>query len=87
VYALLEAKGAKVHFHDPYVPEIRFDSGMEQTVELKVDTLDQYDCVVITTNHSEYDIQAIVDNSKLVVDTRNATKGMGNGQIIRLGAN
>jgi len=86
VYALLEAKGAKVHFHDPYVPEIRFDSGMEQTVELDTAALDQYDCVVITTNHSEYDIQAIVDNSKLVVDTRNATKGMGNGQIIRLGA-
>ena len=86
VYSLLEAKGAKVSFHDPYVDEIKFDSRMEQTIELDHSTLDQYDCVVITTNHSEYDIKAIVDNSKLIVDTRNATKGLGNGQVIRLGA-
>jgi len=86
VYALLEAKGANVSFHDPYVSEIRFDSEMKSTVDLDMEKLAGYDCVVITTNHSEYDIQAIVDNSKLVVDTRNATKGMGNGQIIRLGA-
>jgi len=85
VYALLEAKGAKVSFHDPYVSEIKFDSRMEQTINLDHSTLNQYDCVVITTNHSEYDIKAIVDNSKLLVDTRNATSGVGNGEVIRLG--
>jgi UDP-N-acetyl-D-glucosamine dehydrogenase len=85
VYSLLEAKGAKVSFHDPYVSEIKFDSRMESTINLDHATLDQYDCVIITTNHSEYDIKAIVENSKLIVDTRNATAGLGNGQVIRLG--
>jgi len=85
VYSLLEAKGAKVSFHDPYVSEIKFDSRIEQTVELNHTTLDQYDCVVITTNHSEYDIKAIVENSKLIIDTRNATAGMGMQNIIKLG--
>jgi UDP-N-acetyl-D-glucosamine dehydrogenase len=85
VYSLLRAKGAVVSFHDPYVSEIKFDSKIEQTIELKINKLGEYDCVVITTNHSEYDIKAIVDNSKLVIDTRNATKGMGNGNVIRLG--
>ena len=85
VYALLEAKGANVSFHDPYVDEIKFDSRVESTIDLDHATLNQYDCVVITTNHSEYDIKAIVENSRLIVDTRNATAGIGNGEVIRLG--
>ncbi|MBT5267875.1 MAG: nucleotide sugar dehydrogenase, partial [Candidatus Marinimicrobia bacterium] len=86
VYALLEAKGAKVSFHDPYVSEIKFDSRMEQTIDLDHSSLDQYDCVVITTNHSEYDIKAIVDGSALVVDTRNATGNIKSDKVISLGA-
>lgn len=86
VYALLEAKGAKVDFHDPYVDRIRFDSRMEDTIELDMNNLGDYDCVVITTNHSDYDFISIVDNSRLVVDTRNATSKMKNDKIIRLGA-
>jgi UDP-N-acetyl-D-glucosamine dehydrogenase len=85
VYALLEGKGAKVEFHDPYVSKIKFDSRMEESIELNTNNLGEYDCVVITTNHSEYDIKAIVDNAKLVVDTRNATAGMKNGKITLLG--
>ena len=85
VYSLLEAKGAKVSFHDPYVAEIKFDTRMESTIDLDMDKLSDYDCVVITTNHSEYDIKDIVENSNLIVDTRNATSGIGNGQVIRLG--
>ena len=85
VYSLLEAKGAKVSFHDPYVAGIKFDTRMESTIDLNMDKLRDYDCVVITTNHSKYDIKSIVENSDLIVDTRNATAGMGNGQVIRLG--
>ena len=86
VYSLLEAKGAKVSFHDPYVSEIKFDSRMEQTIDLDHSSLDQYDCVVITTNHSEYDIKAIVYGSALVVDTRNATGNIKSDKVISLGA-
>jgi len=86
VYGLLEAKGAKLSFHDPYVSEIKFDSRIEQTIQLDHSTLDQYDCVVITTNHSEYDIKTIVENSKLIVDTRNATADFKSNKVISLGA-
>jgi len=85
VYALLEHKGAEVSFHDPFVNEVRFESGVQRSIELDVETLEAYDCVVITTNHSQYDIPSIVEHSRLVVDTRNATKGLGNGTVIRLG--
>ncbi len=85
VYALLKAKGALVSFHDPYVGKIKFESHFEESISLDHSKLADYDCVVITTNHSEYDFAAIVEHSKLVVDTRNATAGIKNEKIIRLG--
>ena len=45
--------------------------------------MDQYDCVVIVTDHSDYDYPRIVRESKLVVDTRNATKGIDSLKIMR----
>jgi len=86
VYSLLEAKGAKVSFNDPYVEQIMFDGIMESSVPITPEMLSSYDCVVITTNHSEYDIEVIVKHSKSIVDTRNATTGFGNEKIMRLGA-
>ena len=47
-------------------------------------TLKKYDCVVIATDHSCYDYEFIVNNSRLVVDTRNATNGIRNkGKIVK----
>ncbi len=48
-----------------------------------LDNLGQYDAVVIVTDHSSYDYQAIVEQSQLVVDTRNATKGIDSPKIVR----
>ncbi len=45
--------------------------------------LGQYDCVVIVTDHSDYDYQRIVRESQLVVDTRNATRGIASQKIVR----
>jgi UDP-N-acetyl-D-glucosamine dehydrogenase len=45
--------------------------------------LAQYDCVLIMTDHSDYDYDAIVSESKLVVDSRNATKGITSANIVR----
>jgi UDP-N-acetyl-D-glucosamine dehydrogenase len=45
--------------------------------------LGQYDCVLIVTDHSDYDFPSIVDEAKLVVDTRNATRGIENAKIVR----
>jgi len=48
-----------------------------------LDNLAQYDAVVIVTDHSDYDFKAIVEQSQLVVDTRNATKGIDSAKIVR----
>jgi UDP-N-acetyl-D-glucosamine dehydrogenase len=48
-----------------------------------LDDLAQYDCILIVTDHSDYDYQHIVRESKLVVDTRNATKGIQSDKIVR----
>jgi UDP-N-acetyl-D-glucosamine dehydrogenase len=48
-----------------------------------LEKLDQYDCVLIMTDHTDYDYPAIVNQSQLVVDTRNATKGIKSPKIVR----
>jgi UDP-N-acetyl-D-glucosamine dehydrogenase len=70
---LLHAKGAKVAYHDPYVPQLEMEDLMTR-VTLDRETLQRADCVVITTAHRSYDWEWVLENSQLVVDTRNATK-------------
>ena len=48
-----------------------------------LDDLGQYDCVLIVTDHSDYDYKEIVNDSKLVVDSRNATRGIKSDKIVR----
>jgi UDP-N-acetyl-D-glucosamine dehydrogenase len=48
-----------------------------------LEQLEQYDCVLIMTDHSDYDYKAIVNQAKLVVDSRNATKGIQSEKVIR----
>jgi len=47
-----------------------------------LDNLGTYDCVLIVTDHSDYDYEKIVRESKLVVDTRNATKGISSPKVV-----
>lgn len=74
IIGLLQAKGAEVSYHDPYVPSIRLEEEhvMERTA-YSTDWLAEADCVVIVTNHSNYDWAEILAHSRLIVDTRNAT--------------
>ncbi|MHC5054516.1 MAG: nucleotide sugar dehydrogenase [Planctomycetota bacterium] len=75
----LIASGAEVSYHDPHIPRLkptrRHDLGLE-SVELTPDALSGADCVVIVTNHSAFDAGEIVRHARLVVDTRNATRGV-----------
>jgi len=48
-----------------------------------LDRIPEFDCVVIATDHSQYDYPSIVSKAQLVVDTRNATRGMNNENIVR----
>lgn len=84
---LLMQNGANVDYNDPYIPQTRkmrkYDFN-KSSVTLTQETLRQYDCVVIATDHTSYDYELVVNNSALVVDTRNATKNFtNNGNIVR----
>lgn len=84
IIELLQKDGAQVSYHDPYFPFIgkgrKYDLQMK-CAELK--NLDQYDCVVIVTDHSDYDFPRIVQEAQLVVDTRNATRGIKSAKIVQ----
>jgi len=75
---LLSVRGAKLDYNDPYFPALfkmrHYDFSHMKSVELSPQNLATYDCVLIATDHTQYDYEAIVSNSKLVVDTRNATR-------------
>jgi UDP-N-acetyl-D-glucosamine dehydrogenase len=88
IISLLQSKGAHADYHDPYVPtlqiaELRDDPITVSTIELTQEALRSYDVVVIVTDHTSYDYDWVVNNSKLVVDTRNATKKVGERKNIR----
>jgi UDP-N-acetyl-D-glucosamine dehydrogenase len=84
VIELLRAQGAVVVYNDPYFPFV--GRGRHYNLNMKctpLTGLDQYDCMLIMTDHSEYDYQDIVKQSQLVVDSRNATKGIRSEKIFR----
>lgn len=80
----LRKQGVLVSYNDPYIPFVgqgrKYDLHMQSA---PLTDLQQYDCVLIVTDHSEYDYQHIVSESRLVVDTRNATRGISSPNIVR----
>jgi UDP-N-acetyl-D-glucosamine dehydrogenase len=75
---LLTQRGALLDYNDPYFPALfkmrHYDFSNMKSVDLTPENLAKYDCVLIATDHTAYDYDAIVKNSKLVIDTRNATR-------------
>jgi UDP-N-acetyl-D-glucosamine dehydrogenase len=86
IYELLEEKGARVTFNDPYVPSVRLSGDrVAKSVAMTATWLKDQDCVLIVTDHSDYDCAFILENARLVVDTRNKTKGCnGKARVVRL---
>ena len=80
VIKLLEDKGAEVSYNDPLVPRFQWNDKQVRSVQLTQAALRNADLVVILTNHTQYDYQWIVDNSKVVFDTRNATRDVTKGR-------
>jgi UDP-N-acetyl-D-glucosamine dehydrogenase len=84
IIELLQKEGAQVSYHDPYFPAV--GRGRRYDLQMKcasLDNLAQYDCVVIVTDHSDYDYKRIVNEARLVVDSRNATRGIESKKIVR----
>lgn len=83
IIELLQHAGANVYYHDPYVPFI----GRGRHYDLQMHCvplagLADYDCVLILTDHSDYDYANVVFEAKLVVDTRHATGGICSSKIV-----
>lgn len=82
---LLKEKGATVDYNDPYIPlAVSHRKGLRAASrEIDEEMLRSYDCVIIATDHTLYDYGWITENSRLVVDTRNATKGINSSRIVK----
>jgi UDP-N-acetyl-D-glucosamine dehydrogenase len=82
ILSLLHRRGAELSYTDPYVPELREgDLSLESVAESAAGGVD---CAVITTDHTVFDYAAIVKRFPVVVDTRNALKGIAGDNIFRL---
>lgn len=86
VIGLLKQKGADVSYHDPYIPRLNHDDWAMESVPDLLAAVREVDCVVIITNHSRYDYEAILDAARLIVDTRNAlgARGRNHPKVVRL---
>ena len=83
VIHLLQGLGAHVTYSDPWIPKIDHDPiFMDATDEAT--GVKNADCVVIITDHKKFDYSALVQNAKIIVDTRNALKGIQSDKIVRL---
>jgi UDP-N-acetyl-D-glucosamine dehydrogenase len=83
IIELLRDAGAEVSYHDPYFSFV--GRGRKYDLQMKCASLENvgdYDCVVIVTDHSDYDYAQIVRDAKLVVDSRNATRGIVSTNIV-----
>ncbi len=83
ILLLLERRGAIIGYSDPYVPALKLDE-LNLASQDAAAAAEAADCVVIVTDHSAFDYDAIVARSKLIVDTRNALRGRKGANIVRL---
>jgi UDP-N-acetyl-D-glucosamine dehydrogenase len=83
VMLLLEKRGAKVTYSDPFISSVLLGSRRIESVDMGP-AAKEADCVVIITDHTGFDYPAIHDAAKLIVDTRNAMKGTRSDKLIRL---
>ena len=79
VIGLLEQSGAEVSYHDPFIPELHHENVDLSSVPDLMKAVESVDCVVIITNHSQYDYAAIHKKAKCVMDARNALGKLGKG--------
>ncbi len=83
ILLLLDKRGAKVSYSDPFIPNLKLD-GLSLSSQDPVEASVASDCVVIVTDHAAFDYDTISSRAKLVVDTRNALRGRAGANIVRL---
>ncbi len=83
IMMLLDRLGAQVSYSDPYVASVQLSGTMLYTQEM-LSSVSASDCVVIVTDHTGIDYAEVIEQSKVIVDTRNALKGFRSTKIVRL---
>ena len=83
---LLLKRGARVTYSDPFVPKLHADGTLPHDMEAieAEQAVAEADCVAIITDHRAFEPRRIVNRAKLIVDTRNALKGLSSSKIVRL---
>lgn len=84
VLELLKAAGAKISYHDPFVPTLEVGGRLRRSTPLTDRALEEHDLALILTAHSQIDFERVVDRAPLVFDTRGVTRGMRRDNLIRL---
>lgn len=84
VIQLLKDKGAIVSYSDPYAPQICVEGVILKSVDLTEKVLQESDCILILTDHSVFDYQAVTQHAQSIVDTRNALHNINSAKIVRL---
>ena len=86
IIELLEQSGSEVHYYDPYINELDFNSvKLKSLKNLDHETINNFDACAIVTNHDKIDYDQILKSSSLIIDTRNVFKGNKSKYIQRLG--
>jgi UDP-N-acetyl-D-glucosamine dehydrogenase len=87
IISKLIAVGSKVEYSDPFFPTIgrgrHYDLNLTSTSIANGENLSRFDCVIVATDHSIFEFEKIVQSSKLIIDTRNATRGITSSKIVR----
>jgi len=74
ILELLEHRGARISYSDPYVPSLALGGKAWKSQELTPEMLRETDCVLVVTHHRDFDFEMVVREAPAVVDTRNATR-------------
>jgi UDP-N-acetyl-D-glucosamine dehydrogenase len=84
IVELLLDRGADLSYHDPFVPEFSAGGQTLPRVELTEETVAGADAILIISDHSGVDYRLVAEKAQLVLDTRNALKGMESDRVVRL---
>jgi UDP-N-acetyl-D-glucosamine dehydrogenase len=81
---ILEENGAKFDYNDPYIPEFRNELNGKKYLSVELDRVDEYDAIIVVTDHKCYDYRKIAQEANLILDTRNAFKAFSSDNIVKL---
>jgi UDP-N-acetyl-D-glucosamine dehydrogenase len=83
ILRILESRGAKIAYSDPHVPELQWNATVLRSEDL-MPAVRGADIVVIVTDHASFPYREIVDGAAVVLDTRNATRGIRAANVIKI---